>query len=141
MARNSNRLKKPKNQKGSKVKLSQSSKEEFEKFDYPVFCLKNLQKGFDLDEKEDSDIAFVKRIRKLSTLSWHKIHGTQRHGFGTEKISQDSIKPQLPSIISDDTKLHAFRYNGNLPFVGFKNKNGVFHVLWIEHDYDDLYDH
>lgn len=140
MAKNNN-FKKPKQSKGKKIRIAKSVEEEYYKFNYPVFCLKNLQKGFDLSENNENDLSFIRRIRKLSTLTWQEIHCTQRHGFGTEKINQDSIKPQLPECISNDTILHAFRYKENLPFVGFKNKNGVFHVLYIEHEYNDLYDH
>lgn len=111
--------------------------------DYPVFCFKHLQevsfKGCK-DWKYMND--FIYRLSKLCQLSWNQILTTQKHGFGTENIPVEQIKVYLPPIISPDVKnLLVFRSNGdNRPFLGFRNGN-IFHVIFIEANFGDIYNH
>jgi hypothetical protein len=110
------------------------------KIDYPVFCFKHLQ----IDYKGDNEFyyKFIERLNKLSSLSWDQIITTQRHGFGTEKMPVDQIKPRLPNFITPDVKdLIVFRANGdNRPFLGLR-KNNVFHIIFIEEIFGDVYNH
>lgn len=54
-------------------------------------------------------------------------------------MKKAKIKPSVPEELEQD-KYMVFRHHGNLPFVGFK-AGDVFHVLWVEANYDDVYDH
>lgn len=84
---------------------------------------------------------FMKRLNKLSELGWKGINTSHRHSYGMEKITQDMIKPQLPGVITPEVQLFAFRASGNnLPFVGFR-EGKVFHILYIETSFGDIYDH
>jgi len=85
---------------------------------------------------------FIYRLSKLCQLSWNQILTTQKHGFGTENIPVEQIKVYLPPIISPDVKnLLVFRSNGdNRPFLGFRNGN-IFHVIFIEANFGDIYNH
>ena len=49
------------------------------------------------------------------------------------------IKPAIPQHLEDDHYM-VFRHEGNLPFVDFCSGD-VFHVLWVEREYNALYDH
>ncbi|MFT4204655.1 MAG: hypothetical protein QM610_12190 [Chitinophagaceae bacterium] len=111
--------------------------------DYPIFCFKYLQ---DVSIKKCNDhkffCDFIFRLRKLSELGWKEINKSSRHSFGTERLPVKSLKPDLPPIITDDVdELTVFRANGNnLPFLGIR-KSGVFHIIFIETSFGDIYDH
>lgn len=111
--------------------------------EYPIFCFKYLQE-VSIEKCKDSKFFydFIFRLRKLGELGWKEINKSSRHSFGTEKISVKSLKPNLPSIITDDVdELTVFRANGNnLPFLGIR-KPGVFHIIFIETNFGDIYDH
>lgn len=108
--------------------------------DYPVFCFKHLQ----TTPKKDFEFyaRFVERLNKLCNLSWDQINTSQKHSFGTEKIPVRQIKPDLPRFVTPDVKdLIAFRANGdNRPFLGLR-KNNIFHIIFLEEAFNDIYDH
>lgn len=111
--------------------------------DYPIFCFKYLQ---DVSIKNCNDhkffFDFIFRLKKLGELGWQEISRSARHSFGTEKIPIKQIKPTLPAVITDDIdELTVFRANGNnLPFLGIRKTN-VFHVIFVETDFGDIYNH
>lgn len=110
--------------------------------DYPLFCFKHLQTKSFVDCKDGSFFSnFLQRLKNLSDLGWKQISTSHRHAYGMEKIHQEQIKPQLPGIITPDVPLFAFRAVGNnLPFVGFREGN-IFHILFIETSFGDIYNH
>lgn len=112
--------------------------------DYPVFCFRYLQ-DISIKECEYSKFFynFLFRLKKLSELGWKEIRKADRHGFGMEKIPINKIKAQeLLSIITPDVEyLSVFRANGdNRPFIGIQNRS-VFHVLFVETNFGDIYEH
>lgn len=113
-------------------------------FDYPLFCFKHLQLNISIKDCDNNDLfkSLIERLYKLSNLGWDQINKSDRHSYGWEKISLNSIKPQLPSIITPDIKfLYALRYTGNnLPFLGIRSGN-IFHIIFIESKFDDIYKH
>lgn len=50
------------------------------------------------------------------------------------------IKAPIPPKFQDADKFVAFRYQGKLPMAGIRI-NDVYHVLWIEPEFNQLYDH
>lgn len=116
--------------------------ENYVKIDYPLFSFRHLQNTSFTDCKEVTFFqSFMKRLKNLSELGWNGINTSQRHGYGMEKLPQNIIKPQLPSIITPEVQLFAFRAIGNnLPFVGFR-EGKIFHILFIETSFGDIYDH
>lgn len=128
---------KSKNNKRKVIKAPSPSEMEI---DYPIFCFKHLQ----INYKGDNEFyyRFIERLNKLSNLPWNQIIVTKKHGFGTEKMPVKQIKPNLPKFISPDVKhLIVFRANGdNRPFLGLRNKN-LFHVIFMEEAFGDVYDH
>jgi hypothetical protein len=107
---------------------------------YPIFCFKHLQTVPKIDYKFYAD--FIERLKKISNLSWNEISVSPRHGFGTEKIPVKQIKLSLPKFVSPDvTDLTVFRANGdNRPFLGLRDKN-VFHIIFLEEKFGDVYNH
>ncbi len=118
-------------------------KNKLDGIDYPVFCFKHLQ-NTSIKECKDASIFydFLDRLQKLSNLGWKEIRTSQRHGFGMEKIPVGFIIPKLPKFITPDVShLTIFRANGNnLPFLGVQN-GSVFHVIYLETKFGDVYDH
>ncbi len=110
------------------------------KIDYPIFCFKHLKLDFKKDHK--FYFSFIERIHKLSNLTWNQINVADRHGFGIEKLPVGQIKPELPKFVTPDvTDLTVFRANGdNRPFLGLR-KNNVFHVIFLEETFGDVYNH
>lgn len=116
--------------------------ESYLNIDYPLFSFKHLQHTSFPNCKDLSFFPnFMQRLNKLSQLGWREINKSQRHGFGMEKIDQNNINPQLPAIITPEVQLCAFRAVGNnLPFVGFR-EGKIFHILYIETNFGDIYNH
>lgn len=128
---------KKKNVQQNKIKIPSENSIEL---DYPIFCFRYLQTVSKGDYKFYSD--FVERLKKISGLTWNQINGADRHGFGTEKMPVKQIKPQLPRFITPEiTHLSVFRANGdNRPFLGLRS-GVVFHIIFIEEQFGDVYDH
>lgn len=122
--------------------ISQTDIDSFARIDYPLFSFKYLT---DISIKNCRDggffSEFLLRLKKLSVLGWKEIAKSDRHSFGMEKIARESIKHAIPSPITPEVPLFAFRATGsNLPFVGFQ-EGKVFHVIFIETAFGDIYDH
>lgn len=135
----SNKLKGPTPDKGKIVKQKYSVN--VEAFDHPIFCFKYIHSDYALSQcSADEKVALLEQIIRLSTMSWNEIQLAPKHGMGSEKIHVDSIKPNLPNILTDDVKhLLALRFIGKAPFVGWRNKF-IFHVFYIDRGFN-LYSH
>ena len=106
----------------------------------PVFSCEFLQHGWCIQDCErDKRAKMLDRLRILGKLSWKQIRQDDRHRYGTEIIQRSSIKSPIPSFVTPDTKLIAFRAYGLVAMVGYKSDR-VFNVLWIDRA-RKLYDH
>ena len=73
---------------------------------------------------KSSRLAIVPRFTgNVPRSIWSQRRPMPRTGQGWEIISQDAIKG-----------------DGKAPMVGYRSKDGVFDILWIDHDFT-LYDH
>lgn len=57
-----------------------------------------------------------------------------RHGSGYEIISRASLNISLPTHITEDINIIAFRFFGMKPMLGYKN-GAIFHVLWLDRNF------
>lgn len=113
---------------------------------YPIFCFKYLMDEPKRDPKNKDGFyaQFIARLKKLSNLGWNGINTSGRHGFGYEKIPIGQInKTNFPSLITPEIKdLMVFRATGdNRAFLGIRSDNDVFHVIFIEEDFNKIYKH
>lgn len=139
MSSKKNRLKRVKGDTGKRIKPTLDTTR-YDEIDYPVFCLKNLQKDYSIQNlNKDHKSALMVRLHQLSQKKWVEIQHAHRHGFGSEKISQNSIHPGLPTIVTPDVTLLSLRYLGKHPFVGFRS-GCIFHLLFVDHNFS-VYDH
>lgn len=107
----------------------------------PKFCLHFLCDGFDVHSlTAQRQAAFAKTLQKLASSKWKDLITAPRHKQGTELIRADSIKAPIPARFQDRDKFLVFRYDGKLPMAGIR-VNDVYHVLWIEPEFNRLYDH
>ena len=108
----------------------------------PKFCLHHLQSGFQvsdlLDKDQQSDFALA--LEKRRSLTWHQLMTAPRLGLGYELMPAREIIPPIPPFFEDAGRFHVFRYCGKLPMAGVR-VNDVFHIVWIEAKFGDLYDH
>lgn len=107
----------------------------------PVFCLHYMQPCFGvdcLDHKGGS--AFAKKLQQMASMRWKELITSGRHGHGSEHIPKTQIRGPVPAKFQDQERFMVFRYHGKLPMAGVRI-NDVFHVLWIERQFGDLYDH
>jgi hypothetical protein len=120
------------------------SLENSHEIDYPVFSFKYLQESSISDCNNHTFFReFLFRLKKLSELGWKEIRTSDKHSFGTEIIRIDNIIPTIkPSILTPDvTHLTVFRATGsNHSFLGI-NQNGIFHIIYIEAEFGDIYNH
>lgn len=107
---------------------------------YPVLCLRHTQSGWGISELDPGKCKeFLEKWEKRSKLTWTELVQHNRHGLGSEQLNKDKFKPQIPERLERDRYM-VFRHEGNLPFAGFRTGD-VFHVMWIECKFGDLYDH
>lgn len=108
-----------------------------------MFCFQYLQSGFavtDLPQHLQAKLAL--RLAEIAQHKWKECELTNKHSqFGIEHLDAGAIKPASIATFSDVRKFVVFRYTGdNRPMIGMRVGN-VFHLLWIEKDFGQVYDH
>ncbi|APT93244.1 hypothetical protein CPHO_10465 [Corynebacterium phocae] len=83
---------------------------------------------------------FLTKWHKRSMLTWKELKSHKKHGLGYEDLSEKCFAVQVPPQFQGTKKFRVFRHKGNLPFVGVQ-QGAVFHVVWIETKYGELYKH
>ncbi len=108
----------------------------------PIFALENLQKSHCISAIRDRSERglFLDALFTLSRMTWAQINSAPRHGLGTERMPACQIRARLPTCVTADVNLLVFRWNGKLPFIGYRDGR-VLHVLWIEQQFGELYNH
>lgn len=107
----------------------------------PKFCLRYIQKGFDVHSlNQEQQAAFARTLQKLAQSKWKELITAPRHGQGCEHIPVAQLKATIPHLFQDQDKVMVFRYDGKLPMAGVRIQD-VFHVLFIEPCFGVLYDH
>lgn len=137
MGKNGYKVKKP------KVDISVEKRVSGEySIDYPVFCFRYFQKECLKSCSESQIKDFFDRLQRLGELGWNEINKGGRHDYGWEMLPVEQIKKTLPPLITPDIpRLMVFRYNNaNYPFVAHRNGN-ILHILLIEANFGDVYDH
>jgi len=133
------RLKKRRGTQGQNIKPPHPESG-YDNLGHPVFCFRHLHRRFNLrkiDDREKSKL--ISKLHDYSKMSWHDITHSPRHGRGSEKISQSSIKAGIPPHVTPDVQFHALRYFDNKPIVGYRT-GVIFHIVYIDYN-RTLYDH
>ena len=130
-----------KNRKEKGKKVSKSQREDISpEQEPPMFSLRYLNRDYSLSQcTKDEKAAFADTIAQLSQLTWSQIQSQPRHGLGYEKISRNAIRSSIPTHVTDDVNLIAFRFCGKAPMVGYRDR-AVFYVIWLDRDFT-LYPH
>ena len=127
-------------EESNQIKISQNIASPIT-YEHPIFCFKFLHKDYSLKRCDKSEkVSLIDRLHALSQMTWVQIQSADKHGFGSEKISLDSIKPKLPLTLTEDIKhLIALRFDGLKPMVGYRN-NSIFHIIFLDNKFD-VYTH
>lgn len=103
---------------------------------YPSFSLRHVQAQYCVSKCEKNDkAAFAEAVRKITQFSWQELASTQRHGIGFEKIDRDCLRVSLPALLTPDVRLISFRFSGLKSMIGFRGKDNVFYVIWLDRDF------
>ena len=107
-----------------------------------AFSFFDMPKGkYNIESIKDNKFLalILKRLKKLSTMTWKDLKLSDRHGSGYEIIDKKSINGKIPQSITDDAQIIAFRGQGMSPIAGYRSGK-TFHVLFIDRDFT-LYKH
>ena len=125
------RLRKPESNDGQRIGKQEESSGSTQN-QTPLFCFHHLGGDFCLSHcDQEEKAAFADTVHKLSRVSWAEIARSHRHAIGTEIISRDSLTMPLPSSITDDVNILAFRFHGKAPMLGYR-EGRTFHVLGLD---------
>lgn len=106
----------------------------------PVFSFEYLQTGWCIhDCQQEERSKMLDRLRRISQISWRDIRQQDRHAYGTETIDRGILKVGIPSFLTADVRLLAFRAYDLVAMVGYR-KGRIFHVVWIDREFK-LYAH
>jgi hypothetical protein len=106
----------------------------------PVFSFEYLQSGWCIQDCESLERSkMLERLRILGQLPWKALRQAHKHGYGTETIAPGSLKVGIPSFVTADVRLLAFRAFEKVAMVGYK-QDRIFHVIWIDREFK-LYQH
>lgn len=132
-----NRIRKVDANQGQRILATISSERPDEQ--HPTFSFEYLE-DCDLRHIDKKHlVSLIGTMQMLGQMTWQQIKQSPRHGLGFEKISQNAIRRGLPSSVTPDTILIAFRFSGKAPMVGFR-REATFFVVWLDHDFS-LYKH
>jgi hypothetical protein len=133
------KIKKRPFQKGENIKAHEASNISPEQ-QPPIFSLHYICKGYCISDcTKDEKAAFADTIRKLSQCTWLQLKQSDRHKLGYEIIDKNSIRAPIPSHITEDVNIIAFRFCSLAPMVGYRDR-AIFHVIWLDRAYS-LYPH
>jgi hypothetical protein len=110
---------------------------------HPLFCFQYLCKGFRIEElSKDQQAQLALSLGIIARYSWQDCTLASKHSqIGTELLGVECIKRDKVPEFSEVSKYTVFRYTGaNHPMIGVRTGN-VFHALWIEQEFGDVYDH
>lgn len=110
----------------------------------PLFSFERMQDGSGNSVnccQNDDRSRLLQRIFMLSKMSWRQIRLGPRAGFGSENISRKDIKKPVPAVVTGDVEtFQSLHYAGHKRFIGYRSDDGIFFILWIDHDFS-VYDH
>ncbi len=125
--------------KGQKLSTKET-KEILPEQEPPLFSLRYINKDYSISKcTKDEKSALVDTLYQLSQLTWNEIKASPRHGLGYEKIDRSAIKSSIPSHITVEINLIAFRFCGMAPMVGYRD-GAIFYIIWLDRDFT-LYPH
>lgn len=107
---------------------------------HPKFSLEHLAGDYCLSRcSREEKARFADRLHELSQLTWQEISQAPRHGQGFETIPTSAIRSGVPSCITTEVRILAFRCIGKAPMLGFRELD-TFYVVWIDRNFS-LYRH
>lgn len=126
---------------GKKIKPSVTPTEESPDKLPPIFSLKIRRDYCITNCTQEERAHFSITLHELSQSSWADLRQKGKRG-GYEIIPRSALRRGIPSEISDDVNIIAFRFHDKKPMVGYRDaiNRRIFHILWLDRGFS-LYDH
>ncbi len=108
----------------------------------PIFSLK-INKDYCITAcTAQEQKQFALTLHQLSKSSWSLLRQTGKHGMGYEIIPKRIIRGGIPTEVTKDVNIIAFRFCGKKPMVGYRDAvdRRIFHILWLDRKFC-LYKH
>lgn len=109
-----------------------------------VFGFSELRQYSYVDSNNDSGffIAFLDRLKKLSSIDWNTANVSACHSFGFEKMDVFFMTRSAQNYVPEGmSSLLVFRATGdNHVFLGYREGN-IFQVIFVEYQFGDVYSH
>lgn len=83
-------------------------------------------------------LGFANKLHEMSQSTWNVILNSNRRGSGSERIPE--LDRKKPISAPKEAKIIGLRYYDKKRMVGYKDDNGMFHILWLDHN-SKLYSH
>lgn len=130
-------IREPKPDKGKLVRATQTDAPPPDT-EHPSFSLRHLKNKYCISRcTKKEKVAFVKKLRILTQMSWAQIKQSGRHKHGYEPISQ--LDAQLPDAAPTGARAIAFRFADMAPMIGYR-EHAVFYVVAFDRKFK-LYKH
>lgn len=133
------RIKNKKGLPGKRINCKESSDPQYDEH-HPLFSLEHLDNKYCISRCDTANKAqFAEALRKISQFTWKDLKSKPRHALGFEKIKKTSMNVAIPHVVTADTIIIAFRFNGKKPMVGFRKKD-IFYIIWLDRNFS-VYKH
>ena len=81
------------------------------------------------EQRDKSD--FASTLHELSQLTWGAINQDSRKAFGYETLDHIKVnRNKLPP----GARVIGFIYHDNHRMLGYRDRTGMFHILWFDYD-------
>ncbi len=98
----------------------------------PIFSFEHMVDGYCVKSCEQEErSAFALSLHKRGRLSWRQLRFISKHKLGYEKIERSSLRVGLPSKVTPDVTLIAFRFHGMKAMIGYRDER-IFHIIWLD---------
>ncbi len=134
MAKGKNRPKAPRIESGKKIAAPASNSEPSPQQQRPLFSLEYLNNGNYRSCEAEERAAFADTLHKLGQMTWAEISSSDRHKSGSEIIERNALRIPLPSHITEDVNIIAFRFSAMKPMLGYRDRR-VLYILWLDRDF------
>ena len=108
----------------------------------PAFHLSHMVSDYCVMKCASKDAsAFAKHLRKLSQLTWAQIHASGRKQVGFETIPASQLRSVVASAIPQDKTPLVFQTSQGGRIIGYREDDGMFHVVALDVSPFSAYQH
>lgn len=100
--------------------------------EHPIFCLKYLRNGYQVDDcDEETKGQVLRRLGIAAQQTWSGLLSRHHTSGGFERIPTDGFRGGLPSEFQSEDKAYVLRLTKRGRIVGFR-KDQIFFIVWLD---------